>query len=161
MSIDINIHISADGAFVQALSDIAGSLAAVSIAKTGNTQVTLPVQEEKSAKKQESVPPIGKPATPKEEKAINDILSTPAPSDPKPSPDEVIDKKLHVGLRKAVGAYCKRLGDNEESKKGHDAVRNWLQERHLQGLSSLTYKDMDDFLEFLGEATKEEVKESA
>ena len=158
MSIDINIRISADGAFIQALSDIAGCLAAVSMAKSGNTQAALP---EKSAKKQESVPPIGKPATPKEEKAINDILSTPAPSDPKPSPDEVIDKKLHVGLRKAVGAYCKRLGDNEESKKGHDAVRNWLQERHLQGLSSLTYKDMDDFLEFLGEAAKEEVKESA
>jgi hypothetical protein len=173
--ININIHITADNTFVQALSDIACCLAAVTIAKTGNTQAVLPQRpasaptapaegqkgadagKDKGAVKKEV--PMGKPATSKEEKAINDMLSVPAPSDPKPSPDAVIDKKLLPRLREAAGAYCKRVGDINEGKEN---VRNWLHERNLQGLSTLTYKDMDDFIAFMGKAVpKEEAKESA
>lgn len=174
MSIDINIRITADSTFVQALSDIAGCLAAVSIAKTGNAQTILPERpataptapaegkkgagagKDKDPVKKEA--PMGTPVTPKENKAINDILSVPAPSDPKPSPDEVIDKKLLPGLRDATSAYCKRVGDINEGK---EKVRNWLHERNLQGLSTLTYKDMDDFIAFMGEAVPKEAKESA
>lgn len=159
MSIDINIHISADSALVNAISDVAGALAAVSIAKTGRTEVALP---EKPAKKQEPAPLAGKPATPKEAKAINDMLSVPAPSDPKPNPGDIIDKKLHVSLRKAVATYCQKMGDNAESKQqGKENVRKWLQDRNLQGLSAMTYKDMDEFIAFLEAEAKEEVKENA
>ena len=164
--ININIRITADSTFVQALSDIAGCLAAVSIAKTGNAQAVLPqrpasaptapAEGPKGAVKKEA--PMGKPATPKEEKAINDMLSVPAPSDPKPNPDAVIDKKLLPRLREAAGAYCKRVGDINEGK---EKVRNWLHERNLQGLSTLTYKDMDDFIAFMDDAVPKEAKESA
>jgi hypothetical protein len=162
MSIDINVHISADGALVNALSDIASCLAAVSIAKTGNTQTPLPEKTvEAPAEKEAGKELKGTAHTPKEEKAINDMLAVPAPSDPKPDPNAIIDKKLHVSLRKAVGAYCQRMGDNAESKTGKENVRKWLQDRNLQGLSALTYKDMDEFLAFLEAAAKEEVKGNA
>ena len=157
MSIDINIHISADDQLVNAVSDVAGALAAVAIAKTGHTEVVLPAKKtETKTEHKEAL--NSKPHTAKEEKAINDMLSVPAPSDPKPNPGDIIDKKLHVSLRKAVATYCQKMGDNAESKHGKENVRKWLQDRNLQGLSAMTYKDMDDFIAFLEAEAKEEVK---
>lgn len=114
MSIDINVHISADGALVNALSDIAGCLAAVSIAKTGNTQTPLPEKTVTPPKEEEAAAPLGKPMTAKEEKAVNDILSVPAPSDPKPSEEETAKReKLKALFTKAATAgkqiECKKL----------------------------------------------------
>lgn len=172
MSWDINIHISADDQLVNAISDVAGCLAAMSMAKTGVAAVPLPektvsaptVPAEKrkeQGKGNDTKEMLGKPMTAKQDKEVNDILSVTAPSDPKPDPNAIIDKKLHVSLRKAVGAYCQRMGDNAESKTGKENVRKWLQDRNLQGLSALTYKDMDEFLAFLEAAAKEEVKGNA
>lgn len=114
MSIDINVHISADGALVNALSDIAGCLAAVSIAKTGNTQTPLPEKTVTPPKEEEAAAPLGKPMTAKEEKAVNDILSVPAPSDPKPSEEETAKREnLKALFTKAATAgkqiECKKL----------------------------------------------------
>ena len=172
MSIDINIHISADDQLVNALSDIAGCMAAVSMAKAGAAAVPLPEKtvsaptaaaekRKEQGNGNDTKEMLGKPMTAKQEKEVNDILSVTAPSDPKPDPNAIIDKKLHVSLRKAVGAYCQRMGDNAESKTGKENVRKWLQDRNLQGLSALTYKDMDEFLAFLEAAAKEEVKGNA
>lgn len=115
MSIDINVHISADGALVNALSDIAGCLAAVSIAKTGNTQTPLPEKTvEAPAEKEAGKELKGKAHTPKEEKAINDMLAVPAPSDPKPSEEETAKREnLKALFTKAATAgkqiECKKL----------------------------------------------------
>jgi hypothetical protein len=114
MSIDINVHISADGALVNALSDIAGCLAAVSMARTGNTQTPLPEKTVTPPKEEEAAAPLGKPMTAKEEKAVNDILSVPAPSDPKPSEEETAKReKLKALFTKAAVAgkqiECKKL----------------------------------------------------
>ena len=115
MSIDINVHISADGALVNALSDIAGCLAAVSIARTGNTQTPLPEKKvEAPAEKEAGKELKGKAHTPKEEKAINDMLSIPAPSDPKPSEEETAKREnLKALFTKAATAgkqiECKKL----------------------------------------------------
>lgn len=115
MSIDINVHISADGALVNALSDIAGCLAAVSIARTGNTPPPLPEKTvEAPAEKETGKELKGMAHTPKEEKAINDILSVPAPSDPKPSEEETAKReKLKTLFTKAATAgkqiECKKL----------------------------------------------------
>jgi len=115
MNIDINVHISADGALVNALSDIAGCLAAVSIARTGNTQTPLPEKTvEAPAEKEAGKELKGKAHTPKEEKAINDMLSVPAPSDPKPSEEETAKREnLKALFTKAATAgkqiECKKL----------------------------------------------------
>jgi len=115
MNIDINVHISADGALVNALSDIAGCLAAVSIARTGNTQTPLPEKTvEAPAEKETGKELKGKAHTPKEEKAINDILSVTAPSDPKPSEEETAKREnLKALFTKAATAgkqiECKKL----------------------------------------------------
>lgn len=114
MSIDINVHISADGALVNALSDIAGCLAAVSMARTGNTQTPLPEKTVTPPKEEEAAAPLGKPMTAKEEKAVNDILSVPAPSDPKPSEEETAKREnLKALFTKAATAgkqiECKKL----------------------------------------------------
>jgi hypothetical protein len=173
LSIDINIHISADDQLVNAISDVAGCLAAMSMAKTGVAAVPLPektvsaptVPAEKRKEPGEgndTKEMLGKPMTAKQEKEVNDILSVTAPSDPKPDPNAIIDKKLHVSLRKAVATYCQKMGDNAESKQqGKENVRKWLQDRNLQGLSAMTYKDMDEFIAFLEAEAKEEVKENA
>lgn len=42
MSMDINIHITADSELIRALSDIAGCMAAISIAKANHTDMVLP-----------------------------------------------------------------------------------------------------------------------
>lgn len=115
MSIDINVHISADRALVNALSDIASCLAAVSIAKTGNTQTPLPEKTvEAPAEKETGKELKGKAHTPKEEKAINDMLAVPAPSDPKPSEEETTKREnLKALFTKAATAgkqiECKKL----------------------------------------------------
>lgn len=111
MSIDVNIHISADGALVNALSDIAGCLAAVSIARTGNTQTPLPEKTVEAPAEKELK---GKAHTQKEEKAINDMLAVPAPSDAKPSEEETAKREnLKALFTKAATAgkqiECKKL----------------------------------------------------
>lgn len=154
---DINIHITADSALVCALSDIAGALAAVSIAKTGN-EVHLPPkttpkpQEAKKPEAPKAEPGAelkGDPVSPAKAKEINDLVKQPAP-------DEVIDKKLIKKVREVVSAYCDRIGKDA----GHDNVKKWLGDKGFGGLSKLTYKGMDDFIAFM-EAEMKEVKQSA
>ena len=126
MSIDINVHISADGALVNALSDIAGCLAAVSMVKTGNTQTPLPEKTvEAPAEKEAGKELKGKAHTPKEEKAINDMLAVPAPSDPKPSEEDtakrekmkaLFTKAATEGKQAACKTLLKELGVTRQSQ---------------------------------------------
>lgn len=105
--VNVNIHISADNNFVNALSDIAGCMAAISMAKSGNTAARLPEKtvtpperpaepvkkaEPKKATKAEEKPLKGEPVTREKAKEINDIVDMPdkkAEPEKKPEPEPV------------------------------------------------------------------------
>lgn len=105
--VNVNIHISADNNFVNALSDIAGCWAAISMAKSGNTAARLPEKtvtpperpaepvkkaEPKKATKAEEKPLKGEPVTREKAKEINDIVDMPdkkAEPEKKPEPEPV------------------------------------------------------------------------
>jgi hypothetical protein len=146
MSIDINVHVTFDSGFINAMSDIAACMAAISITHSNNTEARLPEKtvtapeppaevpakaEPKDTKAKEKAPqsepvspkkaeneadnaPTGKPLTAKEEKAVNDILSVPAPSDAKPGEDEAAKREemKKIFTKAAVegkAAQCKAL----------------------------------------------------
>ncbi|MSV25977.1 conjugal transfer protein TraF [Selenomonas sp. WCA-380-WT-3B 3/] len=90
MSMDINIHITADSELIRALSDIAGCMAAISIAKADHTDMVPPEKAAKTpepAKKAESKkntkakekPLTGEPVSPAKAKEINDLVKEPEP----------------------------------------------------------------------------------
>jgi hypothetical protein len=153
---DINIRISADSALVNALSDIAGALAAVSIAKQGKdghlppkTTPAPKVEAKAPAKEAPKAEPKteelkGEPVSPAKTKEINDLMKTGAP-------DEIIDKSLIKKVRAVVSAYCERIGKDA----GHDNVKKWLADKGYGGLSKLTYKGMDEFIAFMENEMKE------
>lgn len=112
--VNVNIHISADNNFVNALSDIAGCMAAISMAKSGNTAARLPEKtvtpperpaepvkkaEPKKATKAEEKPLKGEPVTREKAKEINDIVDMPdkkAEPEKKPEPAKEEPKKDDV-----------------------------------------------------------------
>lgn len=98
--VNVNIHISADNNFVNALSDIAGCMAAISLNKSGvptplpEKTVTPPerhaepvkkVEPKKKATKTEEKPLKGEPVTREKAKEINDLVDMP---DKKAEPDK-------------------------------------------------------------------------
>lgn len=147
MSMDINIRITADGALVNALSDIAGAIAAVSIANAGKDGHLPPktVQADKPKAEAPKAPKAelkGEPVSPAKAKEIEALVNT-------PSPDDVIAPKVIPKVRAVVSKYCDKVGKDE----GHAAVKKWLTDNGFGGLSKLTYKGMDDFIAFLEKAT--------
>lgn len=145
---DINIRITADGALVNALSDIAGAIAAVSIANAGKDghlpPKTVPADKPKAeAPKAPKAELKGEPVTPAKAKEIEALVNT-------PSPDDVIDSKVIPKVRAVVSKYCAKVGKDE----GHAAVKKWLADNGFGGLSKLTYKGMDAFIAFLEKATE-------
>jgi hypothetical protein len=148
MSMDINIRITADGALVNALSDIAGAIAAVSIANTGKDGHLPPktVQADKPKAEAPKAPKTelkGEPVSPAKAKEIEALVNT-------PNPDDVIDTKVIPKVRAVVAKYCDKVGKDE----GHAAVKKWLADNGFGGLSKLTYKGMDAFIAFLEKATE-------
>ena len=141
---DINIRISADSALVNALSDIAGALAAVSIANQGKDG-HLPPKTTPAPKAEAKTEELkGEPVSAAKAKEINDLMKTGAP-------DEIIDKSLIKKVRAVVSAYCERIGKDA----GHDNVKKWLADKGYGGLSKLTYKGMDEFIAFMENEMKE------
>lgn len=149
MSMDINIRITADGALVNALSDIAGAIAAVSIANAGKDGHLPPktVQADKPKAEAPKTPKTelkGEPVSPAKAKEIEALVKD------TPSPDDVIDPKVIPKVRAVVSKFCTKVGKDE----GHAAVKKWLADNGFGGLSKLTYKGMDAFIAFLEKATE-------
>lgn len=109
MSIDINVHITADSNLVNAISDVATCLAVISAAQSGNTAVWLPEKtvtapeppaevpakaETKKDTKAKEKPLQGEPVSAKKAKEIEDLTKepepakkeAPAPAEPAPAP---------------------------------------------------------------------------
>jgi hypothetical protein len=146
---DINIRITADGALVNALSDIAGAIAAVSIANAGKDGHLPPktVLADKPKAEPPKMPKTelkGEPVSPAKAKEIESLVKD------TPSPDDVIDPKVIPKVRAVVSKFCTKVGKDE----GHAAVKKWLADNGFGGLSKLTYKGMDDFIAFLEKATE-------
>jgi hypothetical protein len=149
---DINIRITADGALVNALSDIAGAIAAVSIANAGKdghlppktVQADKPKAEAPKAPKAPKAELKGEPISPAKAKEIEALVKD------TPSPDDIIDPKVIPKVRAVVSKFCTKVGKDE----GHAAVKKWLADNGFGGLSKLTYKGMDAFIAFLEKATE-------
>lgn len=145
MSIDINVHISAEPALMEAMKAIADAVAVTHINHLNDL----------------AVGPQSNPPAPKKDKPIESTKKeekpAPEPEDakqeaPKPNPDDIIAESLQVKYRKLVQTYCDKVG-----KDGKDAVKKWLTDNGFGRISQLTYKGADDFTAFL----EGEVKKSA
>jgi hypothetical protein len=151
INMDINIHITADSALVNALSDIAGALAAVSIAQSGKDghlpPKTVPEPPKEAPKADAKAAPKAEPkkeelkgetVSPAKAKEINDLMQT-------GNADEIIDPKTLLKVRALVGEYCKVVGREE----GRENIKNWLNENNFAGLTKLTYKGKDTLVAFV------------
>lgn len=127
---DINIRISADSALVNALSDIAGALAAVSIAQSGKDghlppkTTPAPKAEAKApAKEAPKAEPKteelrGEPVTRQKAKEINDLVDAPEPKKEEPKKEEAPkaddkEKELREQIKKGF-IKAARAGKNAE-----------------------------------------------
>ncbi len=148
---DINVNVKFDDNFVNALSDIAGCLAAVSLAHAGNTDAHLPektvelpqapaepikkAEPKKSTKKKEE-PLSGESVSPAKAKEINDAIKT-------PSKDEV-DMKAKRAELKSTMVKASKEGKSE-------AIKELLHAFGVNRLSQLSDEQVEEALKKAGE----------
>jgi outer membrane biosynthesis protein TonB len=131
--LDINVNVHFDENFVNALSDIAGCLAAVSVANSGNLNAHLPEKtveppkapakpaqkaEPKKDTKTEEKPLTGEPVTRQKAKEINDLVDAPEPKKEEPKKEEAPkaddkEKELREQIKKGF-IKAARAGKNAE-----------------------------------------------
>ena len=157
MDVNLNVHITVDGNFTNALSDIAGCLAAVSMAQAGKTDVRLPektvkpptapakpVEKVKATKdtKTEEKELTGEPVTRQKAKEINDLVDAPEPKKEEPKKEEAKpdggdrEKELREQIKKAFvkavqakkHAECKALLTKIGVKKQSEIPADKLEE---------------------------------
>lgn len=156
MSMDINIRITADGALVNALSDIAGALAAVSIANAGKDghlppkTVNPPQAPAKAAEKAkatkdtktEEKPLTGEPVSPAKAKEINDLMKEPEPKKAeaadKPTTEEI------EAIRGKAGEFMKADKATNQPK-----IAAWLKENSLKRVGEIETRAQIDSLKAL------------
>ncbi|MBR1694225.1 MAG: hypothetical protein IJ709_02330 [Selenomonas sp.] len=166
MSIDINVHITADSGLVNAISDFAGCLAVISAAQAGNANMHLPektveppqapakpAEKAKATKntKAEEKPLTGEPVSSAKAKEINDLVKEPKSKKAEekteaPNPDAQIDKGELPELRKKMRAYTDKNADGKEN------IKKWLAEHGVARVSEILNKDLPSFLEVLKDA---------
>lgn len=150
---DINVNVKFDANFVNALSNIAGCLAAVSMAKAGNTNAHLtektvtapeppakPAQkaEPKKDTKAEEKPLTGAPVSPAKAKEINDLVNAPEPADDKPTTEEI------EAIRGKAGEFMKADKATNQPK-----ICNWLKENDLKRVGEIKTRAQIDSLKAL------------
>ena len=149
---DINVNVHFDENFVNALSDIAGCLAAVSMANSGNVNAHLtektvkPPQApaksaEKAAKetKAEETPLTGEPVSPAKAKEINEAIKTPSKEDmDKPTTEEI------EAIRGKAGEFMKADKATNQPK-----IAAWLKENSLKRVGEIETRAQIDSLKAL------------
>lgn len=151
---DINIRISADSALVNALSDIAGALAAVSIAQSGKdghlppkttpapkAEAKAPTKEAPKAEpKTEELK--GEPVSPAKAKEINDLVKEPEPKKAeaadKPTTEEI------EAIRGKAGEFMKADKATNQPK-----IAAWLKENSLKRVGEIETRAQIDSLKAL------------
>ncbi len=139
MAIDINVHISAEPALVNALEAIANAVAVCKITALNDNKPIESSKQEKPAPE-----PQAKPEEPKEEAPKAEA------AEPEPNPDDIIATNLQAKYRELVKTYCEKVG-----KDGKETVKKWLNDNGFERISQLTYKGAEAFTQFLeGEVSK-------
>lgn len=148
---DINVNVHFEDNFVNALSDIAACLAAVSVANSGNVNARLPEKtvelpkapakpakkaEPKKDTKTEEKPLTGEPVSPAKAKEINDAFKTPSKED--------IDMQAKRAELKSIMAKATKDGKTE-------AVKALLHDMGVQRLSQLPDDKVEEAIKKAGE----------
>ena len=148
---DINVNVHFDENFVNALSDIAGCLAAVSVANSGNLNAHLPEKtveppkaptkpakkaEPKKDTKTEEKPLTGEPVTRQKVKEINEAIKTPSKED--------MDMQARRAELKSIMAKATKDGKTE-------AVKALLHDMGVQRLSQLPDEKVEEAIKKAGE----------
>ncbi|WP_037355836.1 hypothetical protein [Selenomonas sp. FC4001] len=154
---DINVNVHFDENFVNALSDIAGCLAAVSMAHSGNVNAHLPektveppkapakpAEKAKAAKdtKTAEKPLSGAPVSPAKAKEINDLVKEPEPKKAeaadKPTTEEI------EAIRGKAGEFMKADKATNQPK-----IAAWLKENSLKRVGEIETRAQIDSLKAL------------
>ncbi len=151
---DVNVNVHFDENFVNALSDIAGCLAAVSVANSGNLNAHLPEKtveppkapakpakkaEPKKDTKAEEKPPTGEPVSPAKAKEINEAIKTPSKEDmDKPTTEEI------EAIRGKAGEFMKADKATNQPK-----IAAWLKENGLKRVGEIETRVQIDSLKAL------------
>lgn len=154
---DINVNVHFDENFVNALSDIAGCLAAVSMANSGNVNAHLPEKtveppkapakpakkaEPKKDTKIEEKPLTGEPVSPAKAKEINDLVKETAPKKAeaadKPTTEEI------EAIRGKAGEFMKADKATNQPK-----IAAWLKENNLKRVGEIETRAQIDSLKAL------------
>ena len=158
MSMDINIHITADSELIRALSDIAGCMAAISIDKANHTDMVLPykttqtpeppaelvkkAEPKEGATKAEEKPLKGEPVTREKAKEINDLVDAPEPKKAeaadKPTTEEI------EAIRGKAGEFMKADKATNQPK-----IAAWLKENSLKRVGEIETRAQIDSLKAL------------
>ena len=164
MSMDINIHITADSELIRALSDIAGCMAAISIAKADRTDMVLPKKAPKAAQepagepkgakvdkddtKKEDKPLPGAPVSPKKEKEINEITSVPSQAEEKAAAEDKPTAKEIEDVRAAAGAFMRK-----DKATNQPIIQQWLKDNHLSRVGAIaTHAQLESLQAVVGGA---------
>lgn len=163
MSMDINIHITADSELIRALSDIAGCMAAISIAKADHTDMVLPdkttqapeppaepAEEAKVTKdtKKAEKPLPGAPVSPKKEKEINEITSVPSQAEEKTAAEDKPTAKEIEDVRAAAGAFMRK-----DKATNQPIIQQWLKDNHLSRVGAIaTHAQLESLQAVVGGA---------
>lgn len=163
MSMDINIHITADSELIRALSDIAGCMVAISIAKADHTDMVLPKKatqaaqelagEPKGAKvdkdtKKEDKPLPGASVSPKKEKEINEITSVPSQAEEKAAAEDKPTAKEIEDVRAAAGAFMRK-----DKATNQPIIQQWLKDNHLSRVGAIaTHAQLESLQAVVGGA---------
>lgn len=151
---DINVNVHFDENFVNALSDIAGCLAAVSVANSGNLNAHLPEKtveppkapakpakkaEPKKDTEAEEKPLTGEPVSPAKAKEINEAIKTPSKEDmDKPTTEEI------EAIRGKAGEFMKADKATNQPK-----IAAWLKENNLKRVGEIETRAQIDSLKAL------------
>ena len=154
---DINVNVHFDENFVNALSDIAGCLAAISVANSGNVNAHLmektvkpPQSPTKSAEKAkaakdtkaEEKPLTGESVSPAKAKEINDLVKEPEPKKAeaadKPTTEEI------EAIRGKAGEFMKADKATNQPK-----IAAWLKENSLKRVGEIETRAQIDSLKAL------------
>jgi len=168
MDINVNVRITADDNLVNALSDIAGCMAVIAAAKAGRPDLSIPDKTVKQPQAEETVPvkekkpaetaqaPAGEPVSPKEAKAIRDIVSTPSAAEEKKQkelPPEDPDKKVAgdklLALREAVKKFVEADSDTNRPK-----LKSWLNDHQLIRVPDATNAQAAELMAYMQEGGK-------
>ena len=133
MAFEIKIEISAEPALLSVLNTLAAGIATKGT--VGAVQQSVPQKE---------TPKIEVPKTtiPKSELPQKEV---PQSEEQKKDPNATVDSEFLPAIRSTVASFCELKGKDD----GKAAVKKWLKDRNIGGLSKMTFGQADEFCAWL------------